>query len=65
MSDKTITIDGKPYELDQLSEAARQQLKNIRTAELELQRLQVQQTLAQTARSAYAYALKVELDKMQ
>jgi hypothetical protein len=28
-----------------------------------LQRLQTQQTLVQTARGAYAYALKVELDK--
>ena len=61
----TITIDGKSYELDQLSEAARQQLKNIRMADQELQRLQMQQALVQTARSAYGHVLKTELDKVQ
>ena len=54
----TITIDGKAYDLDKLSEAARQQLKNIRMADQELARLQMQQALVQTARAAYAHVLK-------
>ncbi len=64
MSDKTITIDGKAYELDQLSEIARKQLTNIRVADQELARLQARQALAQTARATYAGVLKAELDKM-
>lgn len=64
MSDKTITIDGKTYDPDQLSETARKQLNNIRVADQELARLQAQQALVQTARATYAGVLKVELDKM-
>lgn len=64
MSNKTITIDGKTYDPDQLSETARKQLNNIRVADQELARLQAQQALVQTARATYAGVLKVELDKM-
>ncbi len=61
----TITIDGKAYELDKLGEAALQQLKNIRMADQELARLQMQQALVQTARSAYGHVLQAELAKVQ
>lgn len=64
MSDKTITIDGKAYDPDQLSEIARKQLNNIRVADQEMARLQAQQALVQTARATYASVLKGELDKM-
>jgi hypothetical protein len=64
MSDKTITIDGKAYDLDRLSETARKQLNNIRVADRELARLQAQQVLVQTARATYAGVLKAELDKI-
>lgn len=58
---QTITIDGKEYALDSLSEAAKAQLTNLRAVDQEIARLQQQQAIAQTARNAYANALKAEL----
>jgi hypothetical protein len=66
MSDqKTITIDNNVYDLDSLSDAAKQQLVNFRVADGEIARLQTQLALAQTARNAYGQALKVELEKAE
>jgi hypothetical protein len=56
-----IVIDGKSYSVDQLSAEARKQVVNVRVADQEIQRLQVQMALAQTARAAYARALAEEL----
>lgn len=56
-----VTIDGKEYQLDQLSEAAKGQLGNVRAADMEISRLRVQLALAQTARAAYAQALREAL----
>ena len=58
---QTITIDGKDYPLDNLSEAAKSQLTNLRVVDQEISRLQQQQAIAQTARNAYAQALQAEL----
>lgn len=58
---QTITIDGKEYALDSLSESAKAQLTNLRVVDQEISRLQQQQAIAQTARNAYANALKAEL----
>lgn len=60
---QTITIDGKEYALDNLSEAAKSQLANLRIVDQEIARLQQQQAIAQTARYAYAQALQAELPK--
>lgn len=59
---RTITIDGKQYELDKLSEQARNQVVNLRITDQEIQRLNHQLAIAQTARVAYANALKRELE---
>ena len=56
-----VTIDGKQYDLDQLSEAAQSQLTNIRVTDQEIARLQQQLAIAQTARQTYARALQGEL----
>jgi hypothetical protein len=64
MNTKTVTIDGKPYSLDSLSETARNQIGNLRVAEQEISRLQALLVMVQTARAAYAQALKDELEKM-
>ena len=56
-----ITIDGKEYDLDQLSEAAKSQLTNVRVTDQEIARLQQQLAIAQTARQTYARALQGEL----
>jgi hypothetical protein len=60
---QTLTIDGTEYPLTDLSEAAQQQVMNLRLCDQELQRLQQQLAIAQTARAAYANALKAELPK--
>lgn len=62
MADQTVTIDGKEYALDSLSEDARNQVVNLRVTDQEISRLNQQLAIAQTARTAYANALKKELD---
>lgn len=57
----TITIDGTTYNVDELSEAAKQQILNIRVVDQEISRLQQQLIIAQTARSAFAQALQAAL----
>ena len=60
---QTVTIDGTEYTLDNLSEKARTQLTNLRVADQEINRLQQQLAIAQTARAAYAQVLSAELPK--
>lgn len=62
---KTMTIDGKEYALDQLSEEARNQVVNLRVTDQEISRLKQQMAIAQTARTAYANALKNELESAE
>lgn len=57
----TIKIDNQTYELGQLSEEAKAQLVSLQATEAEIQRLNIQLAIAQTARSAYAVALKAAL----
>jgi hypothetical protein len=59
----TIKIDGKDYDTDKLSAQARAQLTSLQVTDAEIQRLQIQLAIAQTARSAYAKALQDELAK--
>ena len=56
-----VTIDGQSYELSSLSEEARAQLMSLQFVEQELARLQLQMAALQTARNAYAIALKAHL----
>ena len=60
----TINIDGKDYELDQLSTDARAQLQSMQFVDAELARLQAQVAAMQTARMAYAKALQAALPAM-
>jgi len=62
---QTITIDGKPYPLDSLSELARNQIINLRATEQEIARAQALLAMLQTARQAYANVLKGEVDKLE
>jgi len=52
-----LTVDGQKYSVAELSDEAKNQLVNIQAAEAEINRLQVQLAIAQTARSAYQQAL--------
>ncbi|WP_447955903.1 DUF6447 family protein [Vreelandella sp. EE7] len=62
---QTVTIDNREYNLDDLSDNARNQLMNLRVTDQEIQRLNHQLAIAQTARTAYANALKQELPKQK
>ena len=58
----TIKIDEKDYELDDLSQEAKNQLQAIRFVDQELVRIQLKAAALQTARNAYA-TLNAELGK--
>ena len=59
----TLTIDGREYDTEQLSEAAKSQITNIQLVDQKLVQLQQEQAIMQTARNAYAQALHAELPK--
>lgn len=59
----TITIDGKQYDTDALSNEAKAQLASLQFCDMQLQRLQVEAAALQTARLNYARALQEELQK--
>jgi len=61
----TITIDGKEYDTESLSEEAMAQLVSMRYVDSELSRLQAQVAALQTARIAYGRALKQHLEQGQ
>ena len=56
-----ITIDDKEYDLTTFSDEAQAQLASLQFVDGELQRLQGQMAALQTARIAYANALKAVL----
>jgi cell division protein ZapA (FtsZ GTPase activity inhibitor) len=57
----TITIDNQNYELETLSDEAKNQLVSLQFVDAELQRLNAQAAVLQTARVAYVNALKAAL----
>ena len=57
-----ITIDGKEYILDDLSENAKNQLINLNFVDSQLQQLNNEWAVADTARIGYTNALKKELN---
>ena len=58
-----ITIDGKEYDVDKLSDEVKGQLGALQFSDAEIQRLQAQLAMMQTSRGAYANALKTALEK--
>ena len=56
-----VTIDGKDYDLDDLSDKAKEQLASLQFVQSEMQRLEAQLSVFKTAASAYSMALKNEL----
>ena len=57
----TIKIDGKEYDLDKMSKEAKDQLASLQFVDAELQRLNAQAAVLQTARLAYSKALNEAL----
>ncbi|MDR5900461.1 DUF6447 family protein [Halomonas vilamensis] len=62
---QTITIDGTEYNVNDLSENAQNQVLNLRVTDAEIEKLNQQLAIYQTARTAYARALSEELPKKE
>ena len=56
-----LTIDGTEYVLSQLSDEARNQIANLQATDKEIARIKQTLAITQTARAAYAAALKKAL----
>jgi len=56
-----IKIDGKEYETEALSEEARDNLNNLNLCDQRMTQLKRDAAITQTARNAYAAALKAAL----
>jgi Family of unknown function (DUF6447) len=59
----TITIDGKDFELDDLSKEAKAQIDSIVLCDRKLAELQSEAAIVQTARNAYVAAMQELLPK--
>ena len=58
-----ITIDGKEYDVESLSDESKAQLGSLQYVDSELARLQSRAATLQTARIAYGRALKQTLEE--
>jgi len=63
-TDQKITIDDVEYNLRDLSDNARAQLANIQFVDAQIQQLNNEWAVADTARIGYTAALKAELAKI-
>ena len=63
-TDQKITIDKVEYNLNDLSDNAKAQLANIQFVDTQLQQLNNEWAVADTARMGYTNALKAELAKI-
>jgi hypothetical protein len=57
-----VTIDGKEYDSEKLSDATKTQLMNLSFVDSELRRLQAQAAVLETARQVYGNALRESLN---
>ena len=62
--DQKITIDEVEYNLSDLSDNAKAQLANIRFVDKQIQQLNNEWAVADTARMGYTNALRAELTKI-
>jgi hypothetical protein len=60
-----VTIDGKEYDLESLSEEAKNQLTSIQFVDRKIAELQAELAVCQTARNTYAKTLSDMLVKSQ
>lgn len=58
-----VTIDGKDYPLDSLSDEAKTQVSALTAVDRKIADLQQEKAMLQTARNAYAQALAAALPK--
>lgn len=57
-----VTVDGKDYALDSISESATAQLLSLQAVDRRIENLQEELAILQTARIAYGNALKAALE---
>ncbi|WP_440998186.1 hypothetical protein [Arhodomonas sp. SL1] len=62
-NEATVTINGRQYPVDNLSDEAKANLQSYRFAEQEVQRLEAKLALTRTAMKAYGRALRENLPK--
>ena len=60
-----VTIDGVDYNLDDMSDSAKEQLANIQFVDRQLQQLNNEWAVSDTARIGYTNAIKAELAKIE
>jgi len=65
LENQTINIDGVNYDLSALSDNAKAQLVNIQFVDAQIQQLNNEWAVADTARIGYTNALKAELAKIE
>ena len=58
-----VTIDGKEYDTDNLSDTIKSQLLSLQFAQNQLKKLEAEIAVYKTATSAYSQALKDELNQ--
>ena len=63
--DQKVNIDGTEYKISELSENAKAQIVNIQFVDAQLQQLNKEWAVADTARIGYGNALKSELGKSE
>ena len=63
--DQKINIDGKEYSLSELSDNARAQVANLQFVDAQIQQLNNEWAVSDTARIGYTNALKSELEKIK
>ena len=64
VKEQQITIEGVTYDLNDLSDNAKEQVANIQFVDNQIQQLNNEWAIADTARIGYTNALKAELNKI-
>ena len=62
-NEKMVSVDGVEYKLEDLSDNAIAQIDNLQFVEMQLQQLNNEWAVADTARIGYTNALKADLKK--
>lgn len=62
-AEPVLKVNGKSYNVADLSENARKQMASVQAADAEIRRLQVQLAITQTAKNVYQRALLESLPK--
>lgn len=64
MDNSKVTIDGKEYNITDLSDEAKNQILNIQFVDEQIQQLSNELAIADTARIGYSKAIKAEVSKL-